>query len=215
MASSGVKNLAHLIGGWVVTLGLGVVLMTHFDEVRSAVGWKFEPKDFGVTAPREPEVRTVIKYVERPAEAAKEADAQASPQGKPISRSSEPLFSLSSELARQPDGHFHAEARINGSSVPVLVDTGATLVALTYEDARAAGLSVGRDEFRYWSETANGRARFARVTLDEVRIGNVAVRHVEAAVSEPGRLSQTLLGMSFLGQLRMEMRGGRLVLEQQ
>jgi aspartyl protease family protein len=50
--------------------------------------------------------------------------------------------------------------------------------------------------------------------LDQVRIGNVVVRNVPAAVSEPGRLGITLLGMSFLGQLRMEMKNGRLILEQ-
>jgi aspartyl protease family protein len=117
-------------------------------------------------------------------------------------------------LQRDRDGHFRADAEINGRSVGVLVDTGATLVAMSYEDAVTAGISVRSGDFRYVSNTANGQARFARVTLDQVKIGSVVVRNVPAAVSEPGRLGTTLLGMSFLGQLRVEMKNGRLMLEQ-
>lgn len=218
MVSSGVKNLAKLVGGWALAFGLVAFTIVNFDEIRTSLGLKLNPEDFGVVAEDrpEPEVRTVIKYVER--DAGDERGRAQSPErqrGRPqASRRAEPLFNQSVQLPRGRDGHFHANASINGRTIPVLVDTGATLVALSYEDAQAAGVSVNAGDFRYVSNTANGQARFARVTLDQVRIGNVSVRNVEAAVSQPGKLSTTLLGMSFLGQLRMEMKGALLVLEQ-
>ena len=215
MVSSGLKNLTRLIGGWALSLGLLAFTLANYEEIRTALGLKLDPADFGIVAadPRpEPEVRTVIQYVERDREETgrnRTRNGSRSRSGK-----DDDIFKLSVELPRGRDGHFHANASINGRTIPVLVDTGATLVALSYEDAQAAGVSVGAGDFRYVSNTANGQARFARVVLDNVRIGNVSVRNVEAAVSQPGKLSTTLLGMSFLGQLRMEMKAGTLVLEQ-
>lgn len=216
MVSSGVKNLVKLIGGWGLAFGLAAVTIVHFDEIRTALGLKLNPEDFGVVAEEraEPEVRTIIKYVDREPGSAPGQRSERRGSLSPASRPEEPLFNQSVQLPRGRDGHFHANASINGRTIPVLVDTGATLVALSYEDAQAAGVSVNAGDFRYVSQTANGQARFARVTLDQVRIGNVSVRNVEAAVSQPGKLGTTLLGMSFLGQLRMEMKGALLVLEQ-
>jgi aspartyl protease family protein len=96
----------------------------------------------------------------------------------------------------------------------VLVDTGATVVALTYEDAQRAGINVSNSDFTGLSQTANGVARVAPVMIDQITIGNVTVRDVRAVVAERGRMTVTLLGMSFLGKLiRSEMRDGTLVLE--
>lgn len=210
--SSGVQNLVKLVGGWVVALGVVAFAMFNFDDLRTHLGLKLSPADLGVNEqavqPKpEPEVRTVIKYIERPV---KPDDDDAQPQR----RQKRPTFGPSVELTRLRDGHFHAEAYVNGRPISVLVDTGATLVVLTYEDARAAGVPVSDADFIHWSNTANGRARFASVKLDDVRIGDVIVRNVAAAVSEPGRLQKTLLGMSFLNQTRMQMQGAQLVLEQ-
>jgi len=217
MLSSGVRNLAKLVGGWTVAIALVAFTVANFEEIRTRLGLKLTPEDFGVAervskAPEaaEPEVRTIVRYVER--------DPQRRTEDRSGHRSrsarDEDLFRSTVSLARGSDGHFRTSAEINGRSIGVLVDTGATLVAMSYEDAATAGISVGSGDFRYVSNTANGQARFARVTLDQVRIGNVVVRNVPAAVSEPGRLGITLLGMSFLGQLRMEMKNGRLILEQ-
>jgi aspartyl protease family protein len=217
MLSSGVRNLAKLVGGWTVAIGLVAFTAANFEEIRTGLGIKLTPEDFGVAehvrAPPqtpEPEVRTVVRYIER------DPQPRAENRSRNRSRSArdEDLFRSAVSLERGSDGHFRADAEINGRSIGVLVDTGATLVAMSYEDAASAGISVGAGDFRYVSNTANGQARFARVTLDQVRIGNVVVRNVPAAVSEPGRLGITLLGMSFLGQLRMEMKNGRLILEQ-
>ena len=123
--------------------------------------------------------------------------------------------SRSVELTAGSGGHFFARAEINGRAVEVMVDTGATMVALTYEDASRAGLSIRDSDFTQRVSTANGIARVAPVVLDRVEIDGVMVRNVSAAIAEPGRLQTTLLGMSFLGKLRsVGMRSGRLVLEE-
>lgn len=188
--SSGVKNLARLMLNWGLAFALAAVTLVHYEDVRAALGLKLEPRDFGIAA--SDEVRE--QAVDAANDSAKGYRSVSIPRGR--------------------DGHFHADATINGRTLSVLVDTGATAVVLSYEDAIAAGISVGAGDYRYVSNTANGQARFARIILDHVRIGDVSVRNVEAAVSQPGRLKTTLLGMSFLGHLRMEMKGGTLILEQ-
>ena len=117
-------------------------------------------------------------------------------------------------LRAGPHGHYRTSARLNGRSVDVLVDTGATNIGLTYADAQRAGIYVNDSDFKYKTRTANGLSRIAIVHLDRVAIGDIVVRNVRASVSEPGKLSITLLGMSFLSKLRRaEMRNGLLVLE--
>lgn len=119
------------------------------------------------------------------------------------------------EIKASSNGHFHTPVSINGRRVDVMVDTGATMVALTYEDAERAGIFVKPSDFTHRVSTANGHARIAPVTLDMVQIGDITVRNVKAAVSERGRLDVTLLGMTFLGRLsRTEIRRGTLVLQE-
>lgn len=116
----------------------------------------------------------------------------------------------SAELDRGADGHWRTEARVNGRKVEVLVDTGATLVALTQDDARAAGIDVRNLRYSERVRTASGTARAASVTLERVQIGAVRVEDVEAMVIERG-LSVSLLGMSFLSRLdRFDVRGPTL-----
>lgn len=109
------------------------------------------------------------------------------------------------------DGHFTARATINGTAVDLLVDTGATLVALTEADARRLGLTP--DSYPHRVATAGGEAAAAVVRLKDVAIGPVRVRDVEAMVLEGDALPHSLLGMSFLSRLRgYQADGGRLVL---
>jgi len=116
-------------------------------------------------------------------------------------------------LQARRGGHFLARAYINGRPINVMVDTGATSVALTYKDAEAIGLFVRKRDFTRRTRTANGFARSAPVMLDRVRIGDIEVDDVRASVSEPGRLHITLLGMTFLSKLsKVEIQGDQLVL---
>ncbi|MFI4948139.1 MAG: TIGR02281 family clan AA aspartic protease [Alphaproteobacteria bacterium] len=110
-----------------------------------------------------------------------------------------------------PQGHVVVEAEINGAPVKFLVDTGATMVVLTLKDAAAAGLSGSDLVFSMRTSTANGVARAAPVTLRELRIDQLVVRDVTAAVAE--NLNISLLGQSFLTRLDgYEMRDGVLTL---
>ena len=109
-------------------------------------------------------------------------------------------------------GHFQTEATINGRSVPVLIDTGATSVALRFEDMSRLGIRAPLpSEYTVPIATANGNARAARVVLPEVRVGDVRVRKVDALVMPERMLSTSLLGMSFIRRLsNVEMADGRL-----
>ena len=119
------------------------------------------------------------------------------------------------ELRANLNGHFETRVMINGRPVDTMVDTGATVVALSYEDARAAGIFVGPADYTQRVRTANGDARVASVMLDTVSIDEITVRNVAAVVSEPGTKHPTLLGMSFLSRLsKTEMSRGLLTLQQ-
>ena len=105
------------------------------------------------------------------------------------------------ELKADASGHFRATAAINGRDVKVLIDTGATVVALSYEDADDIGLRPGNLDFNVAVSTANGIAKAAAVTLDSVEIDGVEVEGVAGLVLPEGTLKGTLLGMSFLSRL--------------
>ena len=118
------------------------------------------------------------------------------------------------ELRADRSGHFAANLEINGRPVEALVDTGATIVMLTYEDAQRAGVFLRDRDFTMQMQTANGIAKAAPVTLERVSIGSITVRNVQAGVGEPGLLRTNLLGMSFLKRLnKFEIRSGTLVLQ--
>jgi aspartyl protease family protein len=119
------------------------------------------------------------------------------------------------ELPLGSDGHYHADAEINGRSVGVLVDTGATLVALSFEDAESVGLHMTEQDFTRRIQTANGKAKAAPVTLERVSIGDITIRDVRAVVMEQGAMSGSLLGMTFLNEIeRVDIRSGRLILQE-
>lgn len=116
-------------------------------------------------------------------------------------------------LAPDANNQFHSFVEINGTRIPVMVDTGATLVSLSYEDAMAVGVAPPPSEFIYVSQTANGAARVAKVKLKKVQLGFLAVNDVDALVSERGAMSAgSLLGMSYLSKLHVEMSPGGLIL---
>jgi aspartyl protease family protein len=129
----------------------------------------------------------------------------------------EPATSNSRSVAVPHDaqGHFRVEGRIDGRRLVFMVDTGATVIALTAEDAASLGLHPAARDFSVPVRTANGTVRAAPVQLNMVEIGDLMVRDVAALVMPGGALSDNLLGMSFLSRLRhFEYADGRLVLEQ-
>jgi aspartyl protease family protein len=105
-------------------------------------------------------------------------------------------------LRRRLDGHFTANVEVNGKTMSMIVDTGASTIVLRPEDAAKAGIDVSRLTYTVPVLTANGRTVAARVYVDKVAIGPLDRQRVEALVAQPGAMTQSLLGMSFLSRLR-------------
>ena len=203
--SPSATNALKLATLWVGLAGFGTIAVMNLDLVREVLGINFEVGDL---APRD----------DRPDQPGNDTDDE--PRDKPAPGSDEAAAPRTSggrtvELKAGAHGHFYSRIRVNGRDVDAMVDTGASIVALTFEDAASAGIHVRDPEFTHRVSTANGVARVAMITLDSVAIDDIMVRNVRAAVAERGKLSKTLLGMSFLGQLRRtEMSRGVLVLEE-
>jgi aspartyl protease family protein len=110
-------------------------------------------------------------------------------------------------------GHFFTTGSINGVSMRFMVDTGATTIALSSEEAKRTGVNylAGR---RVPTQTANGIVPVYRVRLDVVDVGGITLRNVDAIVIEGGRLPVALLGMSFLNRMNRSSDGDTLTLIQ-
>ena len=111
-----------------------------------------------------------------------------------------PVAGQPAQIAKSADGHFWAEANIDGRAIRVLVDTGASVVALTREDALRLGLRLTPADFTRTVETASGPVKAASIQLGHVAVAGARVERVEALVVEKG-LPHSLLGMSYLGRL--------------
>jgi len=102
-------------------------------------------------------------------------------------------------LAR--DGHFWLRGEINGEPANFLVDTGATLTAVSAETAERVGLESGMGDFPVMMQTANGSVRAERTTIEELRFGNVAARGLDAIIA-PGLGPTNVIGMNLLSRLK-------------
>jgi aspartyl protease family protein len=102
-------------------------------------------------------------------------------------------------LRRASDGHFYADVALNGATVRMLADTGATTIALTESDAARAGIDIAKLDYIFVVQTANGEAPAAEVTLREVRVGSIVRTNVRASVGK--NLGSSLLGMNFFNTL--------------
>ncbi|MEL7150627.1 MAG: TIGR02281 family clan AA aspartic protease [Pseudomonadota bacterium] len=117
------------------------------------------------------------------------------------------------EVPRSNDRHFNLTMRLNGEPIDFVVDTGATDIVLSLQDARRAGLNPDDLAFSGTARTANGTVSTAYTRIDEVAIGPVTFSNVRVAVNG-GEMRGSLLGMSFLDRFeRMEITGNRLRLE--
>ena len=183
---TGVNHLLREAVTWIFVIGLGFGTFYYYDDI----------------------LGTVKSTTASVRDAYEAADAEQEPvRGTGFDRSM--------RLRADRSGHFAVSAHINGRPVSLMADTGATLVALTYESARSIGFTDSDLEYNAFTNTANGKGRVAVVSLDRVRVGDIMVRNVRAMVLEPGKLHVNLLGMSFIGRLSsFEMRGNELILNQ-
>jgi aspartyl protease family protein len=105
-------------------------------------------------------------------------------------------------MRRQSSGHFVARAEVNGQTMSLLVDTGASTVVLKATDAARAGIDTSSLSFTVPVDTANGATFAAPARVARIAIGPIVLEGVEALVAKPGTLKESLLGMSFLRRLR-------------
>jgi aspartyl protease family protein len=113
------------------------------------------------------------------------------------------------ELRRGPDGHFYVDAQVNGTTIHVLIDTGASVVVLSRDDAQRAGIQLPAE--RSMAMGVGGPVEVTPVMLDRVAVGGIEARGVQAAVADD--LPVSLLGQSYLQRVgSVEIRGDRMVL---
>ena len=116
-------------------------------------------------------------------------------------------------IVRALDGHFAVRATANDAPLMLLVDTGASFVTLTPEDAASVGIDTGKLSFSLPIRTANGMIEAAPITIDRLTVGSIERRNVRALVAPSGSLHESLLGMSFLNTLEgYAISGDRMVL---
>ena len=121
-------------------------------------------------------------------------------------------FGNEMELEREADGHFYATVQVDGRDYRMLVDTGATVIALTGEDARNIGLDWNPGELAPVARGASGPVMGVPVTIDAVTIGDFEARDVQAVIVPEG-LGVSLLGQSFLSHVpKVDISGDKLTL---
>jgi aspartyl protease family protein len=134
--------------------------------------------------------------------------------GEPAASTLPPIYDATEgtvELRRDGNGHFYAEVQINGAPIHMLVDTGATGIALSRDDARAAGVATSIGMPDVVGEGADGEVHGEFVTLDSVSLGGTTAEHMPAMVLNSG--DQSLLGQEFLARFKaVEIHGDTMVL---
>ncbi len=105
------------------------------------------------------------------------------------------------KIGKSDNGHFEADANVNGNSIRFLVDTGASSIVLSANDAAKAGIDIASLSYVIATSTANGQAMAAPTRVDEIIIGDIIRRNLRALVAKEGALDQSLLGMDFLNTL--------------
>ncbi|HZT46542.1 MAG TPA: TIGR02281 family clan AA aspartic protease [Hyphomicrobiaceae bacterium] len=124
------------------------------------------------------------------------------PPGSALRSDTQIVGERSVRIRRRPDGHFMARTQVNGVSLTMLIDTGASTVVLKPADARKLGIDVDQLRYTVPVQTANGTTYAAHVRLRNLTLGSISLDNVEALVARPGSLKENLLGMSFLSRLR-------------
>jgi aspartyl protease family protein len=131
----------------------------------------------------------------------------------PQQRQPGPRMPSTLAVAADYRGHYIVHPTVENYRIKMVVDTGASIVALTAADAQALGIKSDASTRRVMLSTANGTVSGFRATLREIRLGDIVVRNVDAVVLPAGALSMSLLGNSFLSKLQgYEVQTGRMVL---
>ncbi len=120
--------------------------------------------------------------------------------------------SVEAKIWRDGKGSFKTVGSINGRTVNMVVDTGATSIAINSVQAKRLGLQYRLSGRKIFVDTASGRTRGHAITLDRVRVGDIEFRSVGAVVIDGQFPTEVLLGMTFLKRVKMEDQGEMLIL---
>lgn len=117
------------------------------------------------------------------------------------------------EVQRARDGHFYLTLQVNGKNIPFVVDTGATDIVLSRDDAEKIGIDPESLSYIGRANTANGVVKTATTVLDRIALGDTVDYDVRASVNG-GQMDGSLLGMAYLNRFsEISMRGDRLILK--
>ncbi|MEZ5757525.1 MAG: TIGR02281 family clan AA aspartic protease [Emcibacteraceae bacterium] len=121
----------------------------------------------------------------------------------------------SMEVQRSGDGHYWLDMNVNSQNILFIVDTGASYITLSQQDAKDLNLNLHESDYTIPVNTAAGQTTMAPVTLDVVSVGVIELYDVKAFVAREGMLSVSLLGMNYLNRLdRFSFKDQKLILEQ-
>jgi aspartyl protease family protein len=219
----GMRRTASEAGLWLAVAGTAIVSFYFFEDAYRALeqSWPRLQASFvadpraGIERRDTPQPVSIEATGSIPDSALETPDLRPTDTGltELVDRISRPMRRVT--LTANEYGHFVAEAEVNGVKVELLTDTGATYVALNYETALQIGFNGRNLKFTSRSSTANGIARVAPVNLDYLRVGGIVLHDVKAVIAEPGKMTQNLLGMSFIRRLSgFELTGGLLSMVQ-
>jgi aspartyl protease family protein len=131
----------------------------------------------------------------------------------PAGATQQPMGGNTAMLYADTRGHFHADIQVRGTPIRTLVDTGASLVTFSTEDAAKLGLRADSSQKTAQFNTANGMVTAHLIRIPEMRLQGITVYDVDAAILPPGAMKGTLLGMSFMKKLASyESRGTSMVM---
>lgn len=129
----------------------------------------------------------------------------------PVTRKTEDGLTVT--LQRMQNGHFETRALVDGKQIQLMIDTGASSIVLSYDDAKRVGIDTSNLNFIVPVSTANGQTLAAVTMIDELKVGGIIRRNLSALIAQRDALDGSLLGMSFLDRLSAySVRGDRMVL---
>jgi len=112
-----------------------------------------------------------------------------------------PKFTAESSISLDSDGHFRTNTIINGRSLRMLVDTGASMVAISRSDAENLGFHFRDSAFNRSGKSATGRVRFVEINIPEMTVGGITIQNVPTAIIDRRKMPP-LLGMTFISRLK-------------
>lgn len=197
LAGLGTTEIVILAGGQLL-VGIYVIAVLADERTRPLRALRYliiwAAIGFGLIA--------AYSYREELAEITGRVAGELTPPGQTVSVEVAEAGERAVRVRRRLDGHFAVRGSVNGESMTLLVDTGATTVVLKPAEAERAGIDTAKLSYTVAVDTANGMTYAAPVRVRTLAIGPLVVQNVDALVAQPGSVKENLLGMSFLRRLR-------------